>query len=122
MNPWICILLITGAGAIGGAVNALLTDGGIVKPHIKRGILYPGFFSNLLIGAFSAFSSWAFYGSGAGIDIAKMAAREQISLHLSAIAGAFLEGVAGAKWLASEVDKRLFKESIKVAGVKNMTH
>jgi len=30
-------------------------------------------------------------------------------------------GVAGSKWLASEVDKRLFKESVKVAGAKNLT-
>jgi len=121
MNPWTCALLITVAGAIGGAVNALLTDRGIVTPRIMRGILYPGFFSNLLIGAFSAFSSWALYGSGAGIDIAVTAERAQISLHFSALAGAFLVGVAGSKWLASEVDKRLFKESVKVAGAKNLT-
>ena len=34
-----------------------------------RGVWCPGFISNLLIGAFSAFASWAFYGSGAGVDI-----------------------------------------------------
>jgi hypothetical protein len=121
MNPWICALLITVAGAIGGAINALLTDGGIVKPRIKRGIFYPVFFTNLFIGAFSAFSSWAFYGSGAGIDIAHTGERAQLSLHFSALAGAFLVGVAGSKWLANEVEKRLFKESVKVAGTKNLT-
>jgi hypothetical protein len=29
--------------------------------------------------------------------------------------GAFLVGVAGAKWITNEVDKRLLKESVKVA-------
>jgi hypothetical protein len=121
MNPWVCALLIIAAGAMGGAVNALLTDGGIVKPRFKRGIWCPGFISNLLIGAFSAFSSWAFYGSGAGVDISQAAERTQISLRFSALAGAFLVGVAGSKWITNEVEKRLFKESIKVAGSKQLT-
>jgi len=38
-----------------------------------------------------------------------------ISLRFSALAGAFLVGVAGAKWITNEVDKRLLKESVKVA-------
>jgi hypothetical protein len=120
MNPWNCALLITGAGAIGGAVNALLTDGGIVTPRVMRGIFYPGFITNIFIGALSAFSSWAFYGSGAGINIANISDQSSISLHFSALAGAFFVGVAGSKWLASEVDKKLFKESVKMVGAKSM--
>jgi hypothetical protein len=121
MNPWICALLVAGAGAIGGGINAVLTDGGIVKPQIKRGIWFPGFISNVLIGALSAFASWAFYGSGAGVDISQAAERTQISLRFSALAGAFLVGVAGSKWLTYEVERRLFKETIKVAGTKSLT-
>ena len=121
MNPWICALLIAVAGGLGGSVNALLTDGGIVKPRVKRGIWCPGFISNLLIGAFSAFSSWSFYGSGAGVDISQAGERTLISLRFSALAGAFLVGVAGSKWITNEVEKRLFKESVKVAGAKNLT-
>lgn len=33
-----------------------------------------------------------------------------------ALAGAFLVGVVGAKWITNEADKRLLKESVKVAG------
>lgn len=121
MNPWSCAVLIAVAGAIGGGINALLTDGGIVKPQIKRGIWCPGFISNVLVGAFSAFSSWAFYGSGAGIELSQAAERTQISLRFSALAGALLVGVAGSKWLTNEVDKRLFRESVKVAGTKHLT-
>jgi hypothetical protein len=75
----------------------------------------PGAISNILIGAFAAFASWSFYGSGAAIDLAAQSERAVLSLRFSALAGAFLVGVAGAKWITNEVDKQLLKESIKVA-------
>jgi hypothetical protein len=121
MNPWTCAALITFAGALGGVVNALITDNGFILPQNKRAIWCPGFVSNVLVGAFAAFSSWAFYGSGAGIDLAQATGRAEISLRFSALAGAFLVGVAGAKWITNEVDKRLLKESVKVAGAKRLT-
>ncbi|WEA00092.1 hypothetical protein [Mucilaginibacter sp. SJ] len=123
MNPWICALLISLAGMVGGVVNALLTDNKFIVPKLKNGILCPGFLSNILIGATSAFSSWSFYGSGASIELAKTTAtvRQDISLTFSALAGAFLVGVAGAKWLTNEVDKRLLKESVKEAAKKEIS-
>jgi hypothetical protein len=121
MNPWTCAALIAIAGGLGGVVNALITDNGFVLPRSRRAIWCPGFISNVLVGAFAAFSSWAFYGSGAGIDLAKVNERSTISMRFSALAGAFLVGVAGAKWITNEVDKRLLKESVKVAGIKKLT-
>ena len=118
MNPWVCALLIAIAGAFGGVVNALLTDNGFALPRRVSGVWCPGAVSNILVGAFAAFSSWAFYGSGASIELADKSARMAISLRFSALAGAFLVGVAGAKWITNEVDKRLLKESIKVAAKK----
>jgi membrane associated rhomboid family serine protease len=118
MNPWICALLITVAGAIGGVVNALLSDNGFMLPRREGNILCPGVLSNILIGAFAAFASWAFYGSGASIELAQVTARTEISLRFSALAGAFLVGVAGARWITNEVDKRLLKESVKVTAEK----
>lgn len=120
MNAWHCALLITGAGALGGVVNALLSDNGFILPKRKRGVICIGFISNVLVGAFSAFSSWSFYGSGAAIDLALKTSRDGISLRFSALAGAFLVGVAGAKWITNEVDKNLFRESVKVAGSKQL--
>ncbi len=32
MNPWICTLLVAAAGAVGGLINALVTDNGFVLP------------------------------------------------------------------------------------------
>jgi len=123
MNPWHCASLICLAGALGGVVNALISGHGFVFPRIRREIFCPGFFANLLIGAFAAFASWAFYGSGASIDLAAQTEqpRRVISFTFSALAGAFLVGVAGAKWITNEVDKKLLKESVKIAGTTKLT-
>ena len=126
MNAWTCATYISISGAFGGLVNALLTDNGFILPRRIRDVVCPGFLTNVLIGAFAAFASWAMYGSGAGIDIAKEAAkaagekRTEISLTFSALAGAFIVGVAGARWITNEVDKRLLKESVKIAGDKHI--
>jgi hypothetical protein len=125
MNPWTCAALIAIAGALGGVVNALISSNGFALPRLEREIWCPGFIANVLIGAFAAFASWSFYGSGAGVELARIAAaampREEISLTFSALAGAFLVGVAGAKWVTNEVDKRLLRESVKIAGSKKLT-
>jgi hypothetical protein len=120
MNPWVCALLIATAGAFGGIVNALLSDHGFALPRRVSGVWCPGAVSNVLIGAFAAFSSWAFYGSGASVEFADKSTRALISLRFSALAGAFLVGVAGAKWITNEVDKRFLRESIKLATKKTL--
>ena len=121
MNPWICALLITVAGGIGGVVNALMTNNGFIRPRWIHNVWCPGFISNILIGAFSAFSSWAFYGSGASIELAQVSEQTSISLKFSALAGAFLVGVAGARWLTNEVDKKLLKESVVEVAKKDIS-
>jgi hypothetical protein len=121
MNPWTCALLITVAGGIGGIVNALMTNNGFILPRWTHNVWCPGFISNILIGAFSALSSWAFYGSGASIELAQVSERTSISLKFSALAGAFLVGVGGARWLTNEVDKRLLKESMVKTAENNIS-
>ena len=121
MHPWTCALLISLAGGVGGIVNALLSDNGFVMPKWKRGVWCPGMITNVLLGVAAAFISWALYGSGAGIEIAEISERASISFRFSALAGAFVVGIAGAKWLTSEVDKKLLVESVKVAGKKNLS-
>jgi hypothetical protein len=87
MDPWVCAALIAAAGGLGGVVNALFTGNGFALPKYRDGILCPGFFSNVFIGAFAATASWAFYGSGAGIDLARAGDRTEVSLRFSALAG-----------------------------------
>jgi membrane associated rhomboid family serine protease len=112
MNPWTCATLVALAGGLGGVVNALLTDNGFALPRLLHRVWCPGFLANVLVGAFAAFASWAFYGSGAAIDLAHVTEQTQISLRFSALAGAFLVGVVGAKWLTNEADKQLLKASV----------
>jgi hypothetical protein len=116
VNPWTCALLIAVAGACGGFINALLSDNGFLLPRLEAGIWCLGALSNILAGAFAAFASWACYGAGAGVELglATLAGeRNQISLRFSALAGALLVGVAGAKWITSQSDKLMLKESVK---------
>jgi membrane associated rhomboid family serine protease len=120
MSPWTCGLLITLAGAMGGVVSAMLADKGLTRPKLLNDIWCPGFIGNVLMGALAAFASWAFYGSGAAIDLALTTERNQISLRFSALAGAFLVGVVGAKWIASEVDKKLLKETVREVAKKRI--
>jgi len=119
MNPWVCASLIAFFGGLGGVVNAFLSDNGFAVPRNESGVWCPGAISNILVGGFAAFSSRAFYGSGASIELADRSLRSVISLRFSALAGAFLVGVAGAKWITNEVDKRLLKETVKVAVKSN---
>jgi hypothetical protein len=94
MNPWMCAVAVLASGAVGGVVNALLSDNGFIMPRRVKEILCPGFLSNVLVGALAAFTSWASYGSGAGVELAKTAAagseRAEISLRqvLEAVAQA----------------------------------
>jgi hypothetical protein len=117
MHPWHCALLICTAGALGGFVNALLSQNGFALPRRIQGVWCPGAVSTVVAGAFAAFASWAFYGSGAGINVADNAVT---SLQFSALAGAFLVGVVGAKWITNEADKRVLKEGIRVAATKDV--
>ena len=121
MHPWTCALLISLAGGIGGIVNAFLSDNGFVVPKWKRGVWCPGMITNVLLGAAASFFSWALSGSGAGVEFGPIGARAAMSFRFSALAGAFVVGIAGAKWLTSEVDKKLLAESVKVAGKKSLT-
>jgi hypothetical protein len=121
VNPWVCATAISVSGVFGGAVNALLSDNGFILPTRVKGIWCPGFLANVMVGAFSAFASWSFYGSGAGVDVSGAGPITQISLTFSALAGAFLVGVAGARWITNEVDKELLGESVKVAAKKQMS-
>jgi hypothetical protein len=121
MDPLFCIVLVTAAGAVGGVVNALISGNGFALPRWRDGVWCPGALANVFIGAVAALCSWALYGSGASINLADMSARNRISLELSAVVGALLVGMSGARWLTNEVDKKLLKESVKVAGRKRLT-
>ena len=116
-----CAFLVASAGAIGGLINAYFTDHGIRRPSISNGVWCPGAIGNVVVGAISAFVSWALYGSGAVIDVANPTGRELVGLRLAALAGALLVGVAGARWLSSEVNKALLDKSVECIAQKPLS-
>ena len=124
MSVWHCLTFIAVAGAIGGLINTVMSDGKFRLPRYEAGILCPGFMGNAAVGAFAAVISWALYGAGAGVDLARLAAdtdRQVVSLTVGALAGAALVGVGGARWLSNEVDSKLLRASVNVTAEKSLS-
>jgi hypothetical protein len=123
MTVWECSALILAAGAVGGLVNTLMMEGKLRLPGYEAGVFCPGFIGNVVVGAFAALISWALYGAGAGIELARQSAdaREALSMTVGALAGAALVGVGGARWLSSEIDAKLLRASINFTAEKTLT-
>lgn len=110
------------AGVIGGLVNALTSDNGFILPKKeqidKLTILRPGYLGNAFMGAVAATISWGLYGPLATYYVlggVKDPAASPAGLTLSALFGAVLVGVGGAKWLTNEVDKSLLRAAASKA-------
>lgn len=50
MAVWALLLIVFGAGLIGGTINALMSDNGFTFPKQQDGILRPGWLGNALVG------------------------------------------------------------------------
>ncbi len=123
MSVGILVLIVLAAGAVGGAVNAVLTDNGFVLPRkesLDKGFVYrPGFLGNMLVGAVASLLSWVLYGPLAGFELGGPATQPHaFSMRLSTLGGALLVGVAGARWLSAEVDKTMLKAAATMASRK----
>lgn len=118
MYIWLAILTICGAGAVGGLVNALITDNGFFLPREEESdrtsIWRPGFLGNLLIGMVAALSSWGLYSSFGSVEVFQPLPASA-SFTLASVVGAMLVGVGGARWLTNEVDKRLLRAAAVAA-------
>jgi hypothetical protein len=108
--------IIMFSGAMGGFVNALVSDNGFIKPSEEVAgdvtIVRPGFAGNILLGGMAAFVSWGLYGAFSNAVVYGAAnGTNEISVSISAIAGAVLVGMGGARWLTNEVDKKLLRNA-----------
>lgn len=110
------------SGAVGGIVNALVSDNGFVRPSEESAgdvtIIRPGFAGNMLLGAVASFISWGLYGafsSAAVWGATSGIGTQEISVSISSIAGAVLVGMGGARWLTNEVDKKLLRTAAATA-------
>ena len=123
MNVWFPLLAIFAAGAIGGLANLLLAGDGFHLPKYDppTGIYLPGFLGNIAIGGIAAVVSWGLYGpfsSTVIIGAGRLDGHDDPSVTLASRVGAILVGTGGARWLASEVDKRLFRSAAAEAAAK----
>ena len=128
MSLWTLLLIVCGAGAVGGIVNALMTDnGGFVLPRTvevvanQPRIFRPGFLGNIFIGAIAAGISWGLYGPFAASVVfgaAPSGNTPAVALTLSSLVGAVLVGVGGARWLTNEVDKSVLRAAAATAAGK----
>lgn len=107
------------AGGLGGVINALITDNVFMLPMVEEAdashTLRPGLVGNVLVGGSAAVVSWGLYGPFSGIYVigGPMPA-VPLGLTYAGATGAVIVGIACARWLTSEVDKRL----LRMAGVK----
>ena len=122
MFLWKYMTLIFAFGALGGVVNALLTDNGFILPkkeqRDKTKIIRPGFLVNIFIGGVAALVSWGLYGPFAAVFIIGGTNDPNLystGLSLSSVVGGLLVGVGGARWLSNEVDKKLLRAAASTA-------
>lgn len=110
ISLWILLAIICAAGAIGGLVNGLLNSNGLLLPCAQQvngtSIVHPGFLGNILIGMVAAALSWGLYGPLSATPLFGSQATAS-GFTLSALVGAILIGIAGARWITNEVDKKL---------------
>ncbi len=83
-------------------------------------IIRPGFLGNVFISGSAATIFWGLYGKYAAYDLvatlqAEVVGSRALELTPSDLAGAVLVGVAGARWLTNEVDKRLLRAAASEA-------
>ncbi len=123
MSLWLILVIICIAGGIGGVVNALLSNNGFIKPVTVQvdqlTIIRPGVIGNILISGVAAGISWGLYGPfNASTLIGSPppgTTSTPPSLTVSALIGAVLIGIAGARWLTNEVDKTLLRAAASKA-------
>jgi hypothetical protein len=122
MFLWKYMVIIFAFGAVGGVVNALLTDNGFILPKQEQQdstkIIRPGFLVNIFIGGIAALVSWGLYGPFAAVFViggTNDPGFGSTGLSLSAVVGGLLVGVGGARWLTNEVDKKLLRAAASKA-------
>ncbi|WP_298964859.1 hypothetical protein [uncultured Methylobacterium sp.] len=120
---WIAALAVFVAGAVGGLVNAFMTDNGFALPSSVElsgaKIWRPGLLGNAVVSAVAAVVSWGLYGVDANKNIFLASSLNfEPHIDLAALSGAVLVGIGGARWLTAEVDKKLLRGAAMAAASK----
>ena len=122
MSIWVLLAITAASGAVGGGVNALMTDNGFTLPKLAEvpgaRIWRPGWIANVIIGISAAAVSWGLYGPYANevlVGHRGSSSPQNFALTLSSVVGAFLVGISGSRYLTSQVDKSLLKATAATA-------
>lgn len=112
---WKLLAVVCVAGAVGGIANAINSgDAGLVLPKSENGVVRLGFIGNIFMGAIAAGLTWGLYGTAKDAVIIgdKPAGPAPVySLSVAALIAAVAAGVAGARLVTSEVDKKFFQKA-----------
>ena len=128
---WKMVVVVVIAGALGGVVNAYLTDNGFIKPKnaTEKGveILRPGVVGNVLIGVVAALVTWGLLSQYSVMVLvsgspATNPPTPPADLTLGTVIGALLAGIGGAKVLTTIVDKRLVQAAASMAADSNRSN
>jgi hypothetical protein len=123
MGIWELLFAVGVAGGTGGLVSALVQDSGFTMPYMEhvtgKRIIHPGTFGNVIVGGLAAAFSWAFYGPLSQAAVITQSAPSNAStvvpaaalynLSLASLAGAFIIGIGGARYLAAQLDTLILK-------------
>jgi hypothetical protein len=118
MSIWVLLGMVFVAGAIGGLVNNLIGNNGLLLPSkVDKGdgtsIFLPGFVGNLLVGAVAASVSWLLYGPLSQVSIGTPPGTAVMVL--ATLGGAVLVGMVGSAWLKNAVAKNVFQAAASQA-------
>ena len=124
MSIWGLLGVVAIAGAVGGIINALMSDNGFALPKWDTAgttrIWRPGWITNVVIGVSAAVVTWGLYGPYANdvlVGKESTTTPREFVLTLSSVVGAFLVGIGGSRFLTNQVDKALLKATAaKAAG------
>ncbi len=115
MSELLPLGIIALSGAIGGVINAIITDNGFILPREENSqnasIIIPGVITNVLMGAASGFLFWALAEANSLFVVygPTTPGAEEITITVYSIAMTFLVGATGSRYLTNEIDKRLLK-------------
>ncbi len=119
MSIWPPLGIVALAGLLGGLINAILTDHGFSLPGYvdkDRTIWRTGFLGNVVVGVTAAVASWGLYGPASGYVIYPQTVnRGPYTLTLTGVFTSLIIAIGGARWLTSEVDKRLLRATAVAA-------
>lgn len=122
MSMLISLGAILLSGAVGGIINAIVSDNGFIWPREETidnvSIIRPGFTGNIILGAVASFISWGLYGAYSSTVLygaLEGVGTADLSISIASVAGSILVGIGGARWLTNEVDKTLLRTAAVTA-------